>query len=289
VKACVDGALQPDTCTPGSPQPETCNGIDDNCNGSVDEGTDVPTTCGVGACAATGVIACVNGAPQADTCTPHAPAANDATCDGIDDDCDGSVDEDFVSVATTCGVGACSATGHTVCVNGTIADTCVPGTPGPEVGCDGIDNDCNPATPDVMDGDGDSVTCASDCNDADPAVFPGAPEINDGKDNQCPGDAGYGLIDEISSHAGFLTPGDKTAYSWPAQSGATAYEVARADSSDFSSGCQSNQTSTPSWIDAAVPTSGKAFYYLVRAVTPFTGTWGKRSSGAQRTVSCSGP
>ena len=26
------------SCTPGNPQPEICNGIDDNCNGKVDEG-----------------------------------------------------------------------------------------------------------------------------------------------------------------------------------------------------------------------------------------------------------
>ena len=36
-----------------------------------------------------------------------------------------------------------------------------------------------------------------ECDDADGAVHPGAPEINDGLDNQCPGDAGYGQIDEL--------------------------------------------------------------------------------------------
>ncbi|MCH7651997.1 MAG: putative metal-binding motif-containing protein, partial [Nitrospinae bacterium] len=37
-------------------------------------------------------------------------------CDGFDNDCDGSVDEDFVSTATSCGVGACASTGITSCV-----------------------------------------------------------------------------------------------------------------------------------------------------------------------------
>jgi hypothetical protein len=29
-----------------------------------------------------------------DTCQPGTPAAEDATCDGVDDDCDGLIDED---------------------------------------------------------------------------------------------------------------------------------------------------------------------------------------------------
>jgi len=36
VENCVGGVTQ--TCTPGTPSTEVCNGIDDNCNGIVDEG-----------------------------------------------------------------------------------------------------------------------------------------------------------------------------------------------------------------------------------------------------------
>lgn len=36
----------------------------------------------------------------------------------------------------------------------------------------------------------------TDCNDSDAGVYPSAPELCDGKDNQCPGDAGHGTIDE---------------------------------------------------------------------------------------------
>ncbi|HEV8699662.1 MAG TPA: MopE-related protein [Candidatus Polarisedimenticolia bacterium] len=137
VNNCVGGVSQ--TCAPGAPTAETCNGIDDDCDGATDENLGT-TTCGVGACTRT-VNNCVGGVSQ--TCTPGTPAADDETCNGIDEDCDGSVDEDYASVETTCGVGACAATGLTSCVNGSVEDSCVPGTPTEEICSDAIDNDCD--------------------------------------------------------------------------------------------------------------------------------------------------
>ncbi len=67
---------------------------------------------------------------------------DDTTCDGVDDDCDGTADEDFVPTATNCGIGVCTALGTAICVDGTIQDDCVPGSPTPEL-CDGIDNNCD--------------------------------------------------------------------------------------------------------------------------------------------------
>ncbi len=147
---CVDGGIV-DTCTPSDPlgvDDATCDGVDDDCDGMVDEEyVDVVTGCGVGACAATGDALCVDGG-IVDTCTPGDPlSVDDATCDGVDDDCDGMVDEDYVIVVTGCGVGACAATGDALCVDGGIVDTCSPGSPlsKDDVTCDGVDDNCNGA------------------------------------------------------------------------------------------------------------------------------------------------
>jgi hypothetical protein len=62
-----------------------------------------------------------------------------------------------------------------------------------EVCNDGIDNDCNPATPDVFDLDADGFDCVADCDDSDPTVHPGAIEVcGDGIDNDCDGEADGG-------------------------------------------------------------------------------------------------
>jgi hypothetical protein len=127
----VAGSYVNDTCTAGSPQPETCNNIDDNCNGSVDEGLTQPTSCGVGACASTGHTTCVAGSYVNDTCTPGSPQPE--TCNNIDDNCNGSTDEG-TDVPTTCGVGVCvlqpdtcTPPSGTACDDGnpcTVGDTC---------------------------------------------------------------------------------------------------------------------------------------------------------------------
>ncbi len=133
-----------------------------------------------------------------------------------------------------------------------------------------------------IDGDGMGDRC--DCAPNDPATFRGAPEVNDGLDNQCPGDLGYGIIDETSGDSGFHNRFDKTEYSWVPQVGATLYEIARSTRSDFASGCFIVQRAAPPWNDPAVPTLGTALFYLNRPLNPQAGSWGLRSNGAARAV-----
>lgn len=126
----------------------------------------------------------------------------------------------------------------------------------------------------------------ADCNDDDPTIYPGAPEINDGRDNQCPGNFGYGSIDEISGKSGFYHPGDKTKFTWWSQDGASLYELARSDRPDFAGSCTTVTTPLTIWTDPEEPAPGGAFHYLVRAVTPHVGSWGVRSGGAERAIAC---
>ncbi len=130
---------------------EDCDGVDNNCNGVVDEGL-----------------------PDADN-DGTADCQDAESCDGQDNDGDQLVDEDFPD-ADDDGVADCVGT---------------------EV-CDGLDNNENGEIDEGFDGDNDGYyQCEShdqpmDCDDADGDVFPGAGEVQgDGMDNDC-----NGLVDE---------------------------------------------------------------------------------------------
>ncbi|MCB9787012.1 MAG: hypothetical protein H6744_10015 [Deltaproteobacteria bacterium] len=144
---CADGVVG-DTCTPGTATggDADCDATDNDCDGSTDESfVGEPTACGTGVCASTGSTSCVGGV-IGDSCVPGTAGGDDSVCDGVDDDCDGSTDESFVGESTTCGEGACTGTGATSCVDGTVVDSCSAGQPGMHDGCDGVDNDCDGAT-----------------------------------------------------------------------------------------------------------------------------------------------
>jgi ELWxxDGT repeat protein len=166
IETCTTGVWGGDTCDPlagAAADDSFCNGLDDDCDGTVDEDyVLMSTSCGVGACLATGQLMCISGT-EVDTCAPGAPAADDSDCNGVDDDCDGIVDEEYMPTTTTCGVGECSGNMGTLeCQSGVEEDTCNPLLGAMPEMCDNLDNDCNGTIDDGFDIDGDTV---SDCYD----------------------------------------------------------------------------------------------------------------------------
>ena len=131
----------------------------------------------------------------------------DETCDGVDNDCDGRIDEeDAVDPGTfyadidgdgygdgTSVTHACSAPDGMV-EEGTDCDDAHPGVnPGAtEIWYDGLDGDC--AGDDDFDRDEDGFAGGPDgldCDDEDPTAYPAAEEVcGDGVDNDCDGSLG---------------------------------------------------------------------------------------------------
>lgn len=203
---CDDG--DPDV---GPGRPERVNGVDDDCDRLVDEGTTADDVDGDGYCA--DPTGCLRGALPGDCQEGDdaiSPGATEVDDNGVDDDCDGvidlgSVDADHDGYGPTGGdCNDADATRH-------------PGAP--EI-VNGLDDDCDRVTDEgttVSDDDGDGY-CESqsrcvggatpgDCSDGEVRRHPGATELPNYLDDNCNGQVDEGTSSGDDDHDGFTEAG----------------------------------------------------------------------------------
>ncbi len=215
--------------TVSSTNSEVCDLRDNDCDGMVDEGVAVagfndedrdlhgdPDMSLMG-CAGTAGLS-----PLGDDCDDMNPANHPAQAEltnGVDDDCDGIIDESGGGTPRwwpdTDGDGFGDPDGTPI--DSTAAppnhsllptdcdDDDAAINPAAEELCNGLDDDCNGRADfvtdagDLEDDDRDGVADAacggSDCDDTNPTAYPGAPEIEDGRDNNCDGSVDEGCED----------------------------------------------------------------------------------------------
>ena len=161
---------------------EVCNDIDDDCDGTVDEGTECYDDDGDGQTE--------NEGDCHDGDTDIYSGATEDPGNGIDDDCDGIVDS-----------GASDLDHDGYGEAGGDCDEYDPTTyPGATELPDGVDNDCDGVIDegtDLFDDDGDGLSeSEGDCDDTSTYVSPTATEIPDWMDNDCDGE-----VDEGTAYA----------------------------------------------------------------------------------------
>ena len=204
---------------------EVCDGIDGDCDGVIDDDTDCYDD--DGDCFCEGLTCVGSVAPLCAGSLAIGDCWDDdglvfpggiETCDGVDGDCDGTVDEDTLCFDDD---------GDGFSEDGGDCDDADPLlSPTATESCDGVDEDCDGVTDDgtdCFDDDGDcfcevgpcaggaDAACATvdpgDCDDGDPLVLPGGIETNDGVDEDCDGVVDNGLFDDDGDGDGYTVAG----------------------------------------------------------------------------------
>ena len=131
------------------PSESSCDGLDNDCDGSVDSGLTAPSASMTSGVCSGAVQFCggTSGWQEPNYASLFSDfESSESTCDGLDNDCDGQTDEDFdlgeaCDGVGECGIGLyqCSVSGGVICStdpggnsDGSVSET-----------CDSLDNDCD--------------------------------------------------------------------------------------------------------------------------------------------------
>ena len=182
---------------------EACDGLDNDCSGSPDFTTTNDDGGGEADSDADTSLDCAD----CDDSDPSSFPGNPESCDGVDNDCNGSAD--FITTNDDGGGEADSDADTSLdcedCEDGNAGNF-----PGNTELCDGVDNDCSAGADfitvtddgggETSDSDGDGALDCEDCEDGNADNFPGNAELCDGLDNDC--NAGADFVSAIDDGGG---------------------------------------------------------------------------------------
>ncbi|MFN3198385.1 MAG: MopE-related protein [Bradymonadia bacterium] len=225
-RVCGDGGLVCDA-TPGEPADELCDGNDNDCDGETDEAfEDLGEACdvGQGACLRVGVNVC-NVARDGTFCDAEPGEVAVELCGtGIDEDCDGQLDERFPDLGAVCqlGVGECRRGGQFVCTldGSDLECNATPAPPGEAELCGtGRDDDCDgeidegfrigePCFGGIGACEAEGAYVCSPNGTEQCEVTPGSPEpeVCDEADNDCDGNTDEGVLSSAEHCGACNTP-----------------------------------------------------------------------------------